>query len=111
MVPPARSSIRWRGRFSGAQASISIHGTGHGVGSHLRPRGTGAHLQARRGAAAAGMIISNEPGYYKAGEYGIRIEFGAGDRGARCARRGEAAERLRDLTLASSTGVPIATET
>ncbi len=52
------------------------HGTGHGVGSYL-----GVHEGPQRmgklggGAAlAAGMILSNEPGYYKAGSYGIRIE-------------------------------------
>ncbi|MDE1153888.1 MAG: aminopeptidase P family protein [Micavibrio sp.] len=52
------------------------HGTGHGVGSYLSvhegpcgisPRATTVPLE-------AGMIISNEPGYYKEGEYGIRIE-------------------------------------
>ncbi|WP_425408071.1 aminopeptidase P family protein [Hyphococcus sp.] len=52
------------------------HGTGHGVGSFL-----GVHEGPQRIAAAPntqalmpGMILSNEPGYYKAGEYGIRIE-------------------------------------
>ncbi|MBI1366739.1 MAG: M24 family metallopeptidase [Alphaproteobacteria bacterium] len=52
------------------------HGTGHGVGSFL-----GVHEGPQRIAKAAnsqalkpGMIISNEPGYYKAGEFGIRIE-------------------------------------
>ncbi|MFT6106564.1 MAG: Xaa-Pro aminopeptidase [Rickettsiales bacterium] len=52
------------------------HGTGHGVGSfsgvHEAPpsiskRSDGISLQ-------AGMILSNEPGYYENGEYGIRIE-------------------------------------
>ncbi len=57
------------------------HGTGHGVGSYLSVHegpqriakssgpqpGTGEPLR-------AGMIVSNEPGYYKAGEFGIRIE-------------------------------------
>ena len=52
------------------------HGTGHGVGSFL-----GVHEGPQRIAKAAnsqalkpGMILSNEPGYYKANEYGIRIE-------------------------------------
>ena len=57
------------------------HGTGHGVGSYL-----GVHEGPQRIATSsggqsggdeplqAGMIISNEPGYYKTGEYGIRIE-------------------------------------
>ena len=57
------------------------HGTGHGVGSYLSVHegpqriakssgpqpGTGEPLR-------AGMIVSNEPGYYKAGQFGIRIE-------------------------------------
>lgn len=51
------------------------HGTGHGVGSFL-----GVHEGPQRISATsrvpfeAGMIISNEPGYYKPGGYGIRIE-------------------------------------
>ncbi|MBZ6377052.1 X-Pro aminopeptidase [Pacificimonas flava] len=57
------------------------HGTGHGVGSFL-----GVHEGPQRISAAnypgsgaseplqAGMILSNEPGYYKEGAYGIRIE-------------------------------------
>lgn len=52
------------------------HGTGHGVGCYLS-----VHEEAARGISPradqplkAGMIISNEPGYYKEGEYGIRIE-------------------------------------
>lgn len=52
------------------------HGTGHGVGTFL-----GVHEGPQRiskvGNAVAlepGMVISNEPGYYKTGEYGIRIE-------------------------------------
>jgi len=51
------------------------HGTGHGVGSFL-----GVHEGPQRISRKAsvplrsGMIISNEPGYYKAGQYGIRIE-------------------------------------
>ncbi|KQM64308.1 X-Pro aminopeptidase [Sphingomonas sp. Leaf17] len=57
------------------------HGTGHGIGAYLA-----VHEGPQRIAAPnypgggpmeplrAGMILSNEPGYYKAGEYGIRIE-------------------------------------
>jgi Xaa-Pro aminopeptidase len=53
------------------------HGTGHGVGSYL-----GVHEGPQRIASFGGgdeplrpgMICSNEPGYYKTGEYGIRIE-------------------------------------
>jgi Xaa-Pro aminopeptidase len=52
------------------------HGTGHGVGSYL-----GVHEGPQRIAKSlnsqpliAGMILSNEPGYYKPGHWGIRIE-------------------------------------
>jgi len=52
------------------------HGTGHGVGVYL-----GVHEGPQRIskmpnniALQPGMIVSNEPGYYKTGEYGIRIE-------------------------------------
>jgi Xaa-Pro aminopeptidase len=52
------------------------HGTGHGVGTFL-----GVHEGPQRiskvgntVALEPGMVISNEPGYYKTGEYGIRIE-------------------------------------
>ncbi len=52
------------------------HGTGHGVGSYLSVHEGPQRISKRAGdvALAAGMIISNEPGYYKSGEYGIRIE-------------------------------------
>lgn len=52
------------------------HGTGHGVGAYL-----GVHEGPQRIAKMAssaplekGMVLSNEPGYYKEGAYGIRIE-------------------------------------
>jgi Xaa-Pro aminopeptidase len=51
------------------------HGTGHGVGSYLSVHEGPASIS-RRGMVALepGMILSNEPGYYKEGAYGIRIE-------------------------------------
>ncbi|MEQ1576059.1 MAG: aminopeptidase P family protein [Hyphomicrobium sp.] len=51
------------------------HGTGHGVGSYLSVH-EGPQSISRAGMAVLepGMICSNEPGYYKAGTYGIRIE-------------------------------------
>ena len=51
------------------------HGTGHGVGCYLNVH-EGPQRIAKAGTAALepGMIVSNEPGYYKAGAYGIRIE-------------------------------------
>ncbi len=57
------------------------HGTGHGVGSflsvHEGPQRIGKASGGQAGTdqeLLAGMILSNEPGYYKQGEYGIRIE-------------------------------------
>lgn len=59
-----------------AQGLDFDHGTGHGVGSYL-----GVHEGPQRISKAPnsvalqpGMIVSNEPGYYKAGAYGIRVE-------------------------------------
>ncbi|MGY2047498.1 aminopeptidase P family protein [Methylobacterium sp. JK268] len=51
------------------------HGTGHGVGSFLSVH-EGPQRIAKTGTVAlqAGMILSDEPGYYKVGAYGIRIE-------------------------------------
>ena len=52
------------------------HGTGHGVGSYLGVH-EGPQRIAKGGHTVAlqpGMILSNEPGYYKDGEYGIRLE-------------------------------------
>jgi Xaa-Pro aminopeptidase len=57
------------------------HGTGHGVGAFLavhegpqRISPVGSSQSGGDEPLQAGMIISNEPGYYKPGEYGIRIE-------------------------------------
>ena len=52
------------------------HGTGHGVGHYLGVH-EGPQRIATRGSDVPlepGMVVSNEPGYYKAGGYGIRIE-------------------------------------
>jgi Xaa-Pro aminopeptidase len=51
------------------------HGTGHGVGSYLSVHEGPARIS-KLGTQPLrrGMILSNEPGYYKAGAYGIRIE-------------------------------------
>lgn len=51
------------------------HGTGHGVGSYLSVH-EGPQSISRAGMVALepGMICSNEPGYYKQGHYGIRLE-------------------------------------
>ncbi len=57
------------------------HGTGHGVGSVLAVHEGPQRIAKPSGGQAgtgqelfAGMILSNEPGYYKQGHYGIRIE-------------------------------------
>jgi Xaa-Pro aminopeptidase len=57
------------------------HGTGHGVGSFLsvhegpqRISPVGSSQSGGDEPLQVGMILSNEPGYYKTGEYGIRIE-------------------------------------
>jgi len=64
------------------QAGVDYaHGTGHGVGSYLSVHEGPQRIAKSAGGQAGtdqellpGMILSNEPGYYKAGEYGIRIE-------------------------------------
>ncbi len=64
------------------QAGVDYaHGTGHGVGSFLSVHEGPQRIAKPSGGQAGtgqellpGMILSNEPGYYKAGEFGIRIE-------------------------------------
>lgn len=56
-----------------------LHGTGHGVGFclnvHEAPQGFAPGVNERANTVhEAGMVTSNEPGYYKEGHYGIRIE-------------------------------------
>ncbi len=58
------------------QAGLDFdHGTGHGVGAYLSVH-EGPQRIAKTGHTPLepGMIISNEPGYYRAGDFGIRIE-------------------------------------
>ncbi len=64
----ARSAL-WQGGFD------FDHGTGHGVGSYLSVHEGPARISKTGNVALqSGMILSNEPGYYKPGHYGIRIE-------------------------------------
>jgi Xaa-Pro aminopeptidase len=64
------------------QAGVDYaHGTGHGVGAflavHEGPQRIAKSAGGQPGTEQelmAGMFLSNEPGYYKAGEFGIRIE-------------------------------------
>ena len=62
-------------QFLWAQGLDFDHGTGHGVGSYLSVHEGPARIS-KLGITAlkSGMILSNEPGYYKTGAYGIRIE-------------------------------------
>ena len=82
------------------------HGTGHGVGSYLSVHEGPQRISKSGGAfpgtdtpIAAGMILSNEPGYYKQGAFGIRIEnlVLTVPRGHR--RRGRRVARVRDSDL------------
>jgi Xaa-Pro aminopeptidase len=64
-------------RFHLWQAGLDYaHGTGHGVGSFSSVHESPPSISKKNDGVAlqAGMILSNEPGYYKEGEYGIRIE-------------------------------------
>ena len=64
----ARNAL-WQGGFD------FDHGTGHGVGSFLSVHEGPASISKRSHVAIApGMILSNEPGYYKINLYGIRTE-------------------------------------
>ncbi len=83
----AISRLRWpkglAGRDMDALARVALwehgldygHGTGHGVGSYLSVH-EGPQRLARTGAVPflPGMILSNEPGFYREGAFGIRIE-------------------------------------
>jgi len=66
--PLARSEL-WKAGFDYA------HGTGHGVGSYLSVH-EGPQNLSRYGMEVLlpGMILSNEPGYYRDGKFGIRLE-------------------------------------
>ena len=63
-------------RFHLWQAGLDYdHGTGHGVGSFLSVHEGPCGISKRaHQELLEGMILSNEPGFYKEGEYGIRIE-------------------------------------
>ncbi|HZQ01735.1 MAG TPA: aminopeptidase P family protein [Reyranella sp.] len=64
-------------RYSLWQAGLDYdHGTGHGVGAYLSVHEGPQRISKvpNNVALQPGMIVSNEPGYYKTGAYGIRIE-------------------------------------
>ncbi|MEN8237120.1 MAG: M24B family metallopeptidase, partial [Pseudomonadota bacterium] len=62
------------------QAGLDFeHSTGHGVGSYLSVHEGPQNISKARAGTThvplqVGMLLSNEPGYYKSGEYGMRIE-------------------------------------
>ncbi|ESO95131.1 hypothetical protein LOTGIDRAFT_215291 [Lottia gigantea] len=55
-----------------------LHGTGHGVGHFLNvhegPCGISSKVSLADVALQEGMVLSNEPGYYEDGDFGVRIE-------------------------------------
>ncbi|OMP89183.1 putative Xaa-Pro aminopeptidase P [Diplodia seriata] len=65
-------------QFLWAEGLDYRHGTGHGVGSFLNvhegPIGIGTRVQYSEVPLAVGNVISDEPGYYEDGNFGIRIE-------------------------------------
>ncbi|KAF2474326.1 putative Xaa-Pro aminopeptidase P [Lindgomyces ingoldianus] len=65
-------------QFLWAEGLDYRHGTGHGVGSFLNvhegPIGIGTRVQYSEVSLSAGNVISDEPGYYEDGNFGIRIE-------------------------------------
>lgn len=64
-------------QFLWAQGLDYAHGTGHGVGSFLSVHEGPQRIATFGGGdepLQPGMLLSNEPGYYKTGDYGIRIE-------------------------------------
>ncbi|WP_435312257.1 aminopeptidase P family protein [Primorskyibacter sedentarius] len=83
----ALSRVRWPAGLAGRDLDVLArvalweagldyaHGTGHGVGSYLSVHEGPARLS-RSGTVPLepGMILSNEPGFYREGAYGIRIE-------------------------------------
>ena len=78
------------------------HGTGHGVGSYLSVHEGPVSLSrlARPVPIAAGMILSNEPGYYLPGAYGIRLENLLLVQPPRCRGPAKPFLRFETLTLA-----------
>ncbi|KAI0294854.1 Creatinase/aminopeptidase [Multifurca ochricompacta] len=68
----------WARRYLWRDGLDYRHGTGHGVGHFLNvhegPQGIGTRIAYNGTPLKPGMTVSNEPGYYADGEYGIRIE-------------------------------------
>ncbi|CAE6458159.1 unnamed protein product [Rhizoctonia solani] len=62
----------------GIKLTLFRHGTGHGVGHYLcvheGPQGIGTRIAYNDTKLKEGMVLSNEPGYYADGKFGIRLE-------------------------------------
>src|SRR5262245_20047664 len=90
-------------RYALWQAGLDYdHGTGHGVGAYLSVHEGPQRISktANNVALQPGMIVSNEPGYYKAGGYGIRIENLVAVRDARIEGADRSYLEFETLTLA-----------
>ena len=75
--------VRWPYRDAHARKALWAegydygHGTGHGVGAALNVHEGPISVSPRfanHEVLKAGMVISNEPGYYEAGAFGVRLE-------------------------------------
>ncbi|MDE2788920.1 MAG: aminopeptidase family protein P [Paracoccaceae bacterium] len=109
----ALSRLRWPAGLAGSEidavARVALwregldydHGTGHGVGAYLGVH-EGPPGISRRAATPLrpGMILSNEPGYYREGQFGIRIENLLAVRPAVLGADGRDMLEFRTLTLA-----------
>ena len=88
-----------------------LHGTGHGIGAFLNVHEGPHGFSSSSGGASVpvalqpGMVLSNEPGYYKAGAFGIRIESAMLVRPTTLSPDGEVW-----LEFATLTRVPISTK-
>jgi Xaa-Pro aminopeptidase len=90
-------------RYALWQAGLDYdHGTGHGVGAYLSVHEGPQRISkmANTVALQPGMIVSNEPGYYKTGAYGIRIENLVAVREARIAGADRRYLEFETLSLA-----------
>ncbi|KAF8886121.1 peptidase M24, structural domain-containing protein [Infundibulicybe gibba] len=76
--PTYRDAFARRALWQDGLANLCRHGTGHGVGHFLNvhegPHGIGARIALNSAPLKPGMTVSNEPGYYADGRFGIRIE-------------------------------------
>ncbi|KXN80946.1 putative Xaa-Pro aminopeptidase P [Leucoagaricus sp. SymC.cos] len=68
----------WARRYLWKDGLDYRHGTGHGVGHFLNvhegPHGIGVRIAYNSAPMKPGMTLSNEPGYYEDGKYGVRLE-------------------------------------